>query len=233
MLLDHTSGLKSYVPIYQMAHGKAKAINILYAQPLIHTPGDTAVYSDLNALLLGLVVEKVAGTSIDHFANARGVHPLGMGQTMFKPPKKLRKRIAPSGLWRGQPVAGEVNDQNAVVFGGVAGHAGVFSTAADLARFAQVWLRGGVGPQGQWVSFQTLSRFLSRGVNTGSRLLGWDTRERVVGEPVSLATSRAMRLMGTPGSPARCSGSIRRGISSSSFSPIGPSTPRSPSRSRS
>ncbi len=183
MLLDHTSGLKSYVPIYQMARGKAKAINLLYAQPLIHTPGDTAVYSDLNALLLGLVVEKVAGTSIDHFATREVFTPLGMGQTMFKPPKKLRKRIAPSGLWRGQPVAGEVNDQNAVVFGGVAGHAGVFSTAADLARFAQVWLRGGVGPQGQWVSFQTLSRFLSRGVNTGSRLLGWDTRERVVGEP--------------------------------------------------
>ncbi len=183
MLLDHTSGLKSYVPIYQMARGKSKAINILYAQPLIHTPGDTAVYSDLNALLLGLVVEKVAGTSIDHFATREVFTPLGMSQTMFKPPKKLRKRIAPSGLWRGQPVAGEVNDQNAVVFGGVAGHAGVFSTAADLARFAQVWLRGGVGPQGRWVSFQTLSRFLSRGVNTGSRLLGWDTRERVVGEP--------------------------------------------------
>jgi CubicO group peptidase (beta-lactamase class C family) len=183
MLLDHTSGLKSYVPIYQMAHGKSKAINLLYAQPLIHTPGDTAVYSDLNALLLGLVVEKVAGTSIDHFATREVFTPLGMGQTMFKPPNKLRKRIAPSGLWRGQPVAGEVNDQNAVVFGGIAGHAGVFSTAKDLARFAQVWLRGGLGPEGRWVSFQTLSRFLSRGINTGSRLLGWDTRERVVGEP--------------------------------------------------
>lgn len=183
MLLDHTSGLKSYVPIYRMAHGKSKAITLLYAQPLIHTPGDTAVYSDLNALLLGLVVEKVAGTSIDHFATHEVFTPLGMAQTMFKPPKQLRKRIAPSGLWHGQPVAGEVNDQNAVVFGGVAGHAGVFSTAADLARFAQVWLRGGVGPQGPWVSFQTVSRFLSRGANTGSRLLGWDTRERVVGEP--------------------------------------------------
>ena len=135
MLLDHTSGLKSYVPIYQMAHGKSKAINILYAQPLIRTPGDTAVYSDLNALLLGLVVEKVAGTSIDHFATREVFTPLGMSQTMFKPPKKLRKRIAPSGLWRGQPVAGEVNDQNAVVFGGVAGHAGVFSTGGGPGSF--------------------------------------------------------------------------------------------------
>jgi CubicO group peptidase (beta-lactamase class C family) len=183
MLLDHTSGLKSYVPIYQKVHGRSKAVSLLYAQPLLRTPGDTAVYSDLNALLLALVVEKVAGTSIDHFAAREVFTPLGMSQTMFKPPKKLRKRIAPSGLWRGQPVAGEVNDQNAVVFGGVAGHAGLFSTATDLARFAQVWLRGGVGPEGPWVSFKTMARFLSRGTNTGSRLLGWDTRERVNGEP--------------------------------------------------
>jgi len=183
MLLDHTSGLKSYVPIYQTAHGRSKAISLLYAQPLLRTPGDSAVYSDLNALFLGLVVEQVSGTSIDRFAAREVFTPLGMGQTMFKPPKKLRKRIAPSGLWRGHPVAGEVNDQNAVVFGGVAGHAGLFSTGTDLARFAQVWLRSGVGPQGRWVGFQTMARFLSRGANTGSRLLGWDTRERVVGEP--------------------------------------------------
>jgi CubicO group peptidase (beta-lactamase class C family) len=79
-------------------------------------------------------------------------------------------------------VAGEVNDQNAVAFGGVAGHAGVFSTAADLARYAQVWLRGGIGPGGRWVGVETMARFLSRGANTGSRLLGWDTRERIPGE---------------------------------------------------
>jgi CubicO group peptidase (beta-lactamase class C family) len=183
MLLDHTSGLKSYVPIYQAARTKSKATSLLYAQPLLRTPGDSAVYSDLNALLLGLVVEKVTGASIDRFARREVFEPLGMEQTMFKPPKKLRKRMAPSGLWRGQPVAGEVNDQNAVAFGGVAGHAGLFSTGADLARYAQAWLRGGMGPQERWVGFQTMARFLSHGTNTGSRLLGWDTRERVEGEP--------------------------------------------------
>lgn len=182
MLLDHTSGLKSYIPIYQMAHGKAQATNILYAQPLLRPPGDSAVYSDLNALLLGLVIEKVSGTSLDRFSSQETFTPLGMQETMFKPPRKLRTRIAPSGMWRGQPVAGEVNDQNAVAFGGVAGHAGVFSTAADLARYAQVWLRGGIGPGGRWVGVETMARFLSRGANTGSRLLGWDTRERIPGE---------------------------------------------------
>ena len=75
MLLDHTSGLKSYVPIYQQARKRAKAIDLLYAQPLVRTPGDTAIYSDLNALLLGLVVEKAAGMSIDRFADPRGLHP--------------------------------------------------------------------------------------------------------------------------------------------------------------
>jgi CubicO group peptidase (beta-lactamase class C family) len=182
MLLDHTSGLKSYVPFYQQARKKSKALDLLYAQPLVRTPGDTAVYSDLNAILLGLVVEKVAGMSIDRFAAREVFAPLGMQETMFKPPRKLRERIAPSGMWHGHPVAGEVNDQNAVAFGGVAGHAGVFSTASDLAKYARVWLSSGMAPAGRWVRFETMSRFLSRGTNTGSRLLGWDTPERLADE---------------------------------------------------
>ncbi len=182
MLLDHTSGLKSYVPFYQQAGTKTKVVNLLYAQPLVRTPGDTAIYSDLNALLLGLVVEKVAGMSIDRFAEREVFTPLQMHETMFKPPRKLRDRIAPSGMWHGHPVAGEVNDQNAVAFGGVAGHAGVFGTGSDLARYARVWLASGMGPEGRWVKFETMARFLSRGTNTGSRLLGWDTRERLPGE---------------------------------------------------
>lgn len=182
MLLDHTSGLRSYVPFYQETRRRARAIDLLYAQPLAHTPGDTAVYSDLNALLLGLVVEKVAGMSIDRFADREVFSPLEMRETLFKPPRKLRQRIAPSGMWRGHPVAGEVNDQNAVAFGGVAGHAGVFGTASDLARYARVWLHNGMGPEGRWVRFETMAVFLSRGSNTGSRLLGWDTRERLPGE---------------------------------------------------
>lgn len=183
MLLDHTSGLKSYIPLYQQARGKSKALDILYAQPLLRTPGDAAVYSDLNAMLLALVVEKVAGASIDHYAEREIFQPLGMHETAFKPPKKLRKRTAPTGIWRGHPVAGEVNDQNAVAFGGVAGHAGLFSTGSDLARYAQTWLRGGVAPDGnRWVKPGTMARFLARGANSGSRLLGWDTRERLLGE---------------------------------------------------
>ena len=90
MLLDHTSGLKSYIPIYQMARSRDRAIDILYAQPLVRPPGDSADYSDLNALLLGLVVEKVAGAPLDRVAKAEVFAPLGMSHTMFRPPRRLR-----------------------------------------------------------------------------------------------------------------------------------------------
>jgi CubicO group peptidase (beta-lactamase class C family) len=184
MLLDHTSGLKSYVPFYVKARGsRARAIDLLYAQPLVRTPGDSAEYSDLNALLLGLIDEKLGGQPLDRLAKREVFDPLGLSQTMYKPSSRMKQRIAPSGIWRGQPVPGDVNDQNAVAMGGVAGHAGVFSTGSDLARYAQVWLRSGMGPDGQWVSPQTVQRFLVRGPHSGSRLLGWDTPEAKPDEP--------------------------------------------------
>jgi len=178
MLLDHTSGLKSYVPFYLKARGsRARAVDLLYAQPLVRVPGDSAEYSDLNALFLGLVLEKVSGLPLDQLARREVFGPLGMTQTMYRPPASLKRRIVPSGMWRGHPVPGDVNDQNAVAMGGVAGHAGVFSTGMDLARFAAVWLRSGAGPTEQWVRPATMGRFLVKGPRTGSRLLGWDTPE--------------------------------------------------------
>jgi len=178
MLLDHTSGLRSYVPFYVKARGsRARAIDLLYAQPLVRVPGDSAEYSDLNALFLGLVLEKVSGLPLDQLAKREVFGPLGMTQTRYKPPASLKRRIVPSGMWRGHPVPGDVNDQNAVAMGGVAGHAGVFSTGMDLARYAAVWLRSGAGPEGQWVRPETMGRFLVKGPHTGSRLLGWDTPE--------------------------------------------------------
>jgi CubicO group peptidase (beta-lactamase class C family) len=189
MLLDHTSGLKSYVPFYIKARGsRTRAVNLLYAQPLIRTPGDSAEYSDLNALFLGLIEEKVTGLPLDRLARREVFEPLGLTQTMYKPPARLKRRIAPSGIWRGKPVPGDVNDQNAVAMGGVAGHAGVFSTGMDLARYARVWLSSGAAPEGQWVRPETIRRFLTRGARSGSRLLGWDTREVKPDEPSVFGT---------------------------------------------
>ncbi|MBA3317976.1 MAG: beta-lactamase family protein, partial [Gemmatimonadales bacterium] len=105
MLLDHTSGLKTYVPIYRRAgRSRSRMISLLYAQPLVRAPGDSAAYSDLNAMLLGLVIESVARTPLDRFADTEVFDPLGMGQTRFRLPARLKRRTAPSGIWRGQPV---------------------------------------------------------------------------------------------------------------------------------
>ncbi|MGH7527020.1 MAG: serine hydrolase domain-containing protein [Gemmatimonadales bacterium] len=189
MLLDHTSGLKSYVPIYRQARrSRTRAISLLYAQPLLRPPGDSAEYSDLNAILLGLVIERVAKVPLETCVARQVFEPLEMRQTMYRPPARLRRRIVPSGIWQGQPVPGEVNDQNAVAFGGVAGHAGIFSTGMDLARYAQVWLRGGLGPQGPWVRPETLGLFLTKGPRSGSRLLGWDSPEFNPEEPSVFGT---------------------------------------------
>jgi CubicO group peptidase (beta-lactamase class C family) len=184
MLLDHTSGLKSYVPFYLKARrSRSRAIELLYAQPLLRVPGDSAEYSDLNAIFLGLILEKVSGEPLDRLAAREVFRPLRLTQTMYRPGSSLKRRIAPSGIWRGRPVPGDVNDQNAVAMGGVAGHAGVFSTGMDLARYAQVWLRDGMGPEGQWVAPGTVRRFLVKGPRSGSRLLGWDTPEAKPDEP--------------------------------------------------
>lgn len=182
MLLDHTSGLRSYEPFYRRAHSRKRMVNLLYAESLVRTPGDSAVYSDLNAMLLGLLVERVSGMPLDQFVTHEVFDPLGLRQTMYRPPSSVLSRVVPAGMWRGQPVPGEIHDQNARLFDGVAGHAGVFSTGLDLARFAQVWLRDGRTAQGSaWVKSSTVQQFLSRGPRSGPRLLGWDTPERPTG----------------------------------------------------
>jgi CubicO group peptidase (beta-lactamase class C family) len=178
MLLDHTSGLPPYLPLYRLTRSRGRALDRLYQAPLDRLPGDSAVYSDLNAMLLGLVVEKVAGRSLADVATAEVFRPLDMPRTMFRPGAKLARWIAPSGMHRGRPVSGRVNDENAVRLGGVAGHAGVFSTGGDLARYAQTWLRGGVAASGvSWVSPDLVRHFLTPGARSGTRLLGWDTRD--------------------------------------------------------
>jgi len=175
MLLDHTSGLPAYVRFYRLDRSAARAVDRLYAEPLVRAPGDSAVYSDLNAMLLGLLVEQVSGQPLDRFAAAEVFAPLGMSRTMYRPPRRLWPWVAPSGRYRGRPVRGEVNDQNAARLGGVAGHAGLFSTGRDLARYAQTWMRDGVGPDGPWVSAATVRAFRSPGARSGTRLLGWDS----------------------------------------------------------
>jgi serine-type D-Ala-D-Ala carboxypeptidase len=188
MLLDHTSGLRSYAPLFKLARTRESAIDLIYAEPVVRTPGEKPVYSDLNAIVLGLVIETVARVPLEEFVAREVFEPLEMVQTTYRPTGSLSRRTVPTALWRGHPVQGRVNDPNADVLGGAAGHAGIFSTGMDLARYAQAWLRNGSTRRGQWVTPGTMRSFLQRGVNSGPRLLGWDTAEHGGKEPSVFGT---------------------------------------------
>ncbi len=175
MLLDHTSGLPAYLAFHRLAASRDAAIELLYREPLARRPGALAVYSDLNAILLGLLVEKVTTESLDVFTAREVIRPLALTSTVFMPALRAGLSVAPSRMVSGRPVAGRVNDDNAFLFGGVAGQAGLFSTGTDVARFAQQWLRQGAAQTGQWVASATMQEFLRRTTESGSRALGWDT----------------------------------------------------------
>ena len=183
MLLDHTSGLRSYAPLFKRARSRAAAIDVLYEERPTRRPGDLPVYSDLNAIFLGLLIENVSKMPLDQFVSREVFEPLALEQTTYRLTASMKRRTVPTALWRGHPVQGQVNDPNAAVLGGAAGHAGIFSTGMDMARYAQMWLNEGAGFTGQWVSPATVKQFLTRGANSGPRLLGWDTPELNGDEP--------------------------------------------------
>jgi CubicO group peptidase (beta-lactamase class C family) len=175
MLLDHTSGLKPYVEFYKRSSTRAGIVSLILREEPVRVPGQSAVYSDINAMLLGLVVEGIAGESLDRFIRRELYSPLGMSETGFNPSSGRQRRAAPSYSDRHRTIAGVVHDRNARDLGGVAGHAGLFSTAADLARFAQWWLSEGRAAGRQLVAPEVLRVFLEPGGTGGSRLLGWDS----------------------------------------------------------
>ncbi|MGH9345730.1 MAG: serine hydrolase domain-containing protein, partial [Vicinamibacterales bacterium] len=152
-LLTHVSGLRPDFDLNVPFDGYARAIELATEEVLEAPPGQRFVYSDINFFLLGDIVARVSGAPLDVFARKHVFEPLGMKDTMFRPPDTLDARIAPTEpcerlAWPcqtpGAPMLrGLVHDPTARRMGGVAGHAGLFSTAADLARFARALLRGG------------------------------------------------------------------------------------------
>lgn len=176
-LLTHTSGLPAGRDIYRIAHSPVEARAALLATPLDYAPGQHYVYSDLGADVLGLIIEVVAGETLDKFLDRRVFAPLGMAQTFYHPADSVKYRTAPTSIDppRGYPIRGEVHDENAWAMGGVAGHAGLFSTASDLALFAQMMLNGGEYGGVQIISKPTVDLFTRRAF--GHRALGWDTAD--------------------------------------------------------
>ena len=177
-LLVHTAGLRAFRLLYSETADAASAKALVYATPLDTVPGARTLYSDLGIILLGEVIEAVAGERLDAYLRREVFTPLGMHDTMFNPPAELLDRIAPTEIdpWRGRHVRGEVHDENAFRLGGVAPHAGLFSTAHDLARFARMYLNGGVLDSARILDPATIALFTRPADRSFStRALGWDT----------------------------------------------------------
>jgi CubicO group peptidase (beta-lactamase class C family) len=175
MLLEHRSGLPAGRDLWRLAHSPTEAREVVISTPLVCEPGRCYEYSDLGADMLGFVVEAVAGERMDTFLDRTVFKPIGMEDTFFTPADSLKQRIAPTEVAppRGYPLRGEVHDENAYALGGVAGHAGLFSTAKDLAIFAQMMLNGGTYEGTRVISDSAIQLFTRRAA--GTRALGWDT----------------------------------------------------------
>ena len=149
-LLTHTSGLPAWRALYEGCAGPQGCRPLmerrLLETPLEAPPGSRVTYSCLGFILLGLVIERLSGESLDRVAHRLVFEPVGMGSTLYCPGEALRARCAPTEYCplRRRIVQGEVHDENAYFFGGVSGNAGLFSTAADIARFARMMLGRGV-----------------------------------------------------------------------------------------
>ncbi|MGE5204104.1 MAG: serine hydrolase domain-containing protein [Chlamydiota bacterium] len=176
MLLAHSSGLPAYERLFERAQTREELIRGALSMPLAADPGTRAEYSDIGFIILGELLVRLADEPLDRFCQREIFGPLGMARTCFCPPAAWRPQIPPTvddRAFRHRVVQGEVHDENASVMGGVAGHAGVFAPAADMALFAHAMLNGGrpiLRPE-------TLALFTHRQSQPpgSSRALGWDT----------------------------------------------------------
>ena len=176
MLLAHSSGLPAYEKLFLRAKTRDQLLAAAFATPLAANPGAKAEYSDIGFIILGVALERIADESLDHFCQHAIFGPLAMTHTAFKPPAAWQGSIPPTAddrSFRHRIIQGEVQDQNASVMGGVAGHAGVFASAEDLGIFAHAMLSGGL----PIVRPETLAVFTRRESSPPgtSRTLGWDT----------------------------------------------------------
>jgi uncharacterized protein YbbC (DUF1343 family) len=175
-LLTHTSGLLADNPVGDYADGPERALERICQLKLDHPPGTKFTYSDMNFIVLGELVGRVGGMPLDQFARRFVFEPLRMTHTGFRPPESVRAECAPTEQRDGHWMRGEVHDPRAYALGGVAGHAGLFSTADDVLTYAHMILDGGKAASGQQVLKPETVKLMTtpRPVPGGLRALGWD-----------------------------------------------------------
>ncbi|MEM3832708.1 MAG: serine hydrolase [Thermoprotei archaeon] len=145
-LLTHTSGLPAWEPFYKDFKNKKEIIKAALNASPTNKPGEKYMYSDLGYIILTGIAEEISGKTFDKLFEEYVASPIHLKDTMFNPPDHLKFRIAATELceWRGKVLVGSVHDENAYAMGGVSGHAGLFSTALEIAKIAQTILNGGI-----------------------------------------------------------------------------------------
>ncbi len=179
-LLTHSSGLNSRQVLWKQAGDRQGILKLAFALPLEWAPGERTQYRDYNMIVMGEIINRITGQRLDEFVARNAFEPLGMQDTRYNPPAEWLSRIPPTeqdDVLRHRMVHGVVHDENAFLMDGVSGHAGLFSSARDLARFAQMYLNGGVYDGKRILSEATVRRFTARQVFPigTTRALGWDT----------------------------------------------------------
>ena len=184
-LLAHCSGLLWWTDLYKLAIDKSvtitkqRYIDQICELPLDYLPRSKSIYSDLGFLLLGEILERITQSSLDQLFYDEIFNPLGMSDMQYRPSEDCHMRIAPTeeDAWRNCLLQGLVHDENAFGLGGVAAHAGLFSTARAIAPLAQLFLRDGTLNGKRLFSPETSCLFTMQSniVPDSSRALGWDT----------------------------------------------------------
>ena len=171
-LLAHVSGLPDQRRYYRYLRHPGEVLDAALAEPLVARPGTAFCYSDVGFMVLGELAAAVAGTALDDVAQEVVCAPLGLAATRYRPPADWAGRIAATEVVGGTAKVGVVHDENAEMLGGVAGHAGLFGTAGDLASFAAAWAGDGSPPTGLRAEAY---RCQTEGLG-GRRGLGWGLR---------------------------------------------------------
>ncbi len=178
-LLLHRGGFPPFRKFWEFCPNGSAMLDSVFATPLVAHPGDTTIYSDLGFITLGKIVEKISGKSLSDFVQERFFIPLRMRNTMYLPPPEIRWRAVATeydSVWRKRLVQGTVHDENADFLGGVSGHAGLFSTAGDLAVFVQMLIDGGVYDGRRYLQDSTIATFVATRREGQERWLGWDMK---------------------------------------------------------
>lgn len=181
-LMTHTSGMQPYRPFHQEGiTSRQGVIDEIFAEPLVYAPGSDMKYSDFNMIMMALIIEKITGQGFAAYAKSNIFDPLGMTRTGFRRAGAGSDRnIVPTEIDRGfrnKLIQGEVHDETAFILGGTAGHAGLFSTAEDLAKFAAMMMNEGIHNGQRFLDAETIAAFTTAvDPEKHTRALGWDTK---------------------------------------------------------